>query len=245
MEKILSLLKNNDFISGEQIAKQMGISRAAVWKQVEKLRNMGYEITSKKGVGYKFISKPDIPYPHEVKPINTKIIGNNVIHYKTIPSTNMLARQLAQKGVKEGTVIIAEMQTAGKGRKDRKWLSPPGGLWFSVILYPSLPPEKGGLMTMTASIAVVDGIKESTGLKASIKWPNDVLVGEKKVCGILTEIEAKMNEIDFAIVGIGINVYNPLHPSLKTNATTLFQCTKKKISRIMLTLSPLNAIARP
>jgi len=194
MEKILSLLKN--YISGKKIAKEMGISRTSVYRKIEKLRNMGYEIESKKGVGYKLISKPDIPYPHEIKP-KTKIIGKNIFYFKNLSSTNEFARKMVQKGAKEGTVIIAEEQTEGRGRKGRKWFSPPGGLWFSIILYPSLPPEKGGLLMMASSVSIVDSLAD-IGINAGIKWPNDILIGKKKVCGILMEMEASLNKINFA-----------------------------------------------
>jgi len=234
MEKILSLLKN--YISGKKIAKEMGISRTSVCRKIEKLRNMGYEIESKKGVGYKLISKPDIPYPHEIKP-KTKIIGKNIFYFKNLSSTNEFARKMVQKGAKEGTVIIAEEQTEGRGRKGRKWFSPPGGLWFSIILYPSLPPEKGGLLMMASSVSIVDSLAD-IGINAGIKWPNDILIGKKKVCGILMEMEASLNKINFAIVGIGINVYNKLHPSLE-NASTLQKFINKKISRISLIKSIL------
>lgn len=232
MNEIISLLKTNDFISGEQIAKQMEISRTSAWRKIEKLRNMGYEIISKKGKGYKLISKPDVPYPNEIS-LGTKIIGRNIIYFKSLSSTNAFAKKMIRKGAKEGTVIIAETQTAGRGRKDREWLSPPGGLWFSIILYPSLHPRKSNLIMMASSIAIADAIA-TLKLRPQIKWPNDILVNEKKVCGILMEVEAGMNEIIFAIVGIGINVYNELPSSLKKTATTLQQCTNKKISRITL-----------
>jgi len=145
---------------------------------------------------------------------------------------------MVQKGAKEGTVIIAEEQTEGKGRKGRKWFSPPGGLWVSIILYPSLPPEKGGLLMMASSVAIANSLADIK-INAGIKWPNDILIGKKKVCGILIEMEASLDKIKFAIVGIGINVYNKLHPSLKENATTLQKSVNKKISRISLIKSIL------
>ncbi|MDH7517291.1 MAG: biotin--[acetyl-CoA-carboxylase] ligase [Candidatus Thermoplasmatota archaeon] len=237
--KILNLLKN-DFVSGEQIAKTLSISRTAVWKQINSIRKSGYEIESIKNRGYRLISRPDIPLPEEITDgLSTKIIGKETHYFKKISSTNDLARQLINKNAIDGTVIVSDIQTQGRGRKDRTWFSPTGGLWFSIILYPKLPPNKSMMLTMAASLSVVHGIKTTTGIIPRIKWPNDVLIKEKKVCGILTEIDAEIDKINFAIVGIGLNVNNTLQSDLSKHATTLKTEYGGKVSRVQILKSIL------
>jgi BirA family biotin operon repressor/biotin-[acetyl-CoA-carboxylase] ligase len=153
--------------------------------------------------------------------INTKIIGKKIFHFKTIDSTNQYARILLKENIDDGSVVIADTQTGGRGRKNRKWSSPIGGLWFSVILYPHVSSKKGMTVTMAASISVADAINKLYGLNTEIKWPNDILINGKKVCGILTEIETKNDEISNSIVGIGINVNNYLDSELINFATSL------------------------
>jgi len=176
------------------------------------------------------INRPNSSFAdYVIKKLNTKIIGKNIYHFKTIDSTNLFSKKLIKDGVEEGTVVISDVQLSGRGRKNRTWSSPEGGLWFSVILYPNLHPKDGMLLTMTSSVSIAQGIKEKTGLKSIIKWPNDLLIKDKKVCGILTEIDAEQDKIKYAIVGIGINVNNELEKDLKKTATTL----KKEIGTII------------
>lgn len=162
--------------------------------------------------------------------LNTKIIGREIFYFKTISSTNDYARNLVNKGVKEGTVVLADVQTSGRGRKNRCWFSSEGGLWFSVILFPNLPPKQGMLLTMTASISLAQAISDITCLKSLIKWPNDVLIDGKKVCGVLTELEADKEKISYSVVGIGFNVNNKLTEDLYKTAATLSEKIGSKIS---------------
>lgn len=162
--------------------------------------------------------------------IDTKIIGKKIFHLNTIDSTNIYAKKLAEEGIEEGVIILADIQTCGRGRKNRIWSSPKGGLWFSIVLYPNLPPKKAMLLTMASSIAVFQGIKKITGITAEIKWPNDLLIDKKKVCGILTEIDSEKQKIKYCIIGIGINVNNDLEKELQLNATTLKKELNKEIS---------------
>ena len=188
----------------------------------------------------KSIHKPDYIKPEEItKNLKTDIIGKKVYFFEKIPSTNLFAKQLIQDNAKEGTIVISDIQTSGRGRKNRNWHSPPGGLWFSVILYPEICPKRGMLITMTVSISVTQAIKEITGLNLEIKWPNDLLLNEKKVCGILTEINADLNKVNYAIVGIGINVNNEIDENLKNIAFSLKQALGSEISRIKLLRSIL------
>ena len=162
--------------------------------------------------------------------LDTKIIGKKIYHFKTIDSTNLYSKILIKDGVDEGTVVVADVQTSGRGRKDRTWSSPKGGLWFSVILYPNLKPQQCMLLTMAASIAVAQSIKDITNLNPEIKWPNDLLINGKKACGILTEIDAKDDKINYTAVGIGVNVNNQLDEELDEVATSLFKELGTKVS---------------
>jgi len=232
--KLLSLL-GNSFVSGERLAKDLGVTRTAVWKQISSLKKSGYEIESTKNKGYRLISRPDIPFSQEVTAdLSTKIVGKDIHYFKEISSTNYFAKQLASKGAREGTIVVADVQTEGRGRKDRTWSSPSGGLWFSVILYPNIPPERGMLVTMTTSVAVTQAIEEITNLKPVIKWPNDLLINGKKVCGILTELDAEMDKINHTVIGIGINVNNEIDRELRDIAISLKQTVGHEVPRVKL-----------
>ncbi len=197
--EILRLLGDGGFVSGEYIAKHLGVSRTAVWKQIKSLQNLGYEIESVKNKGYRLVSRPDIPIAEEVTlGLDTQVIGKDIYYFKSLSSTNMFAKKLVKDGVEEGAIVVSDIQLSGRGRKSRNWFSPEGGLWFSVVLYPHIPPERGMLITMAGSIAVVQGIKETTDLCPVIKWPNDLLINGKKVCGILTEFYAVHFSIKFS-----------------------------------------------
>ena len=185
-EKILSVLRNNpdSYVSGEELCKSAGLSRTAIWKHIEKLRAEGYGIDAYPHIGYKLISIPDLILPNEVKwGLKARILGREIISYKKVDSTNIIAYGLAEKGVKDGIVIISEEQTGGKGRQGRRWVSPPkGGIYLSCILRPNIAPSIIPQITLTAAVSVTETIREMTGLKAMIKWPNGVLINGKKVC---------------------------------------------------------------
>ena len=233
--KILELLTEEKFVSGVSLAKKLNVSRTAIWKQIKILQKYGYLIETVKNKGYRLISRPDVPIFEEItEGINTTIIGKKILYFKTIDSTNLYAKKLAKNGVEEGTIVVSEIQNSGRGRKNRSWSSPKGGLWFSVILYPNIPPQKAMLVTMASSVAVAQGIIETTGLTPVIKWPNDLLIDNKKVCGILTELDAEMDKINYSVVGIGINVNNEIDDNLKDTATSLSKQTKANISRVKL-----------
>lgn len=244
-DKLLKLLKKDCFISGEQLSKKLNVSRTAVWKQIKALQELGYEIYSVKNKGYQLISKPDIPIPEEITPeLNTRIVGKKIFYFNTLPSTNSIAKQKIKENIPEGTVIVSEVQTNGKGRKNRTWYSPKGGLWFSVVLYPHIPPQNGMLITMASSVSVAQAIKKITGLNPIVKWPNDLLLKGKKICGILTELDAEMDRINYAVVGIGINVNNPLSKELQEKATSLIQETGAPVSGVKLLRSILKYLDR-
>jgi len=239
-DKILNLLNNDDFVSGEKLAKNLNVSRTSIWKQIKTLKELGYSIESIKNKGYRLISRPDTPISEEITfGLDTKIIGKEFHYFKSLPSTNVFCKKLVKDGTPEGTVVVADVQTSGRGRKDRSWLSPEGGLWFSVVLYPHIPPHHGMFVTMASSVAIVQGIREVTGISTMIKWPNDLLLNGKKVCGILTELDAEMDRINYTVVGIGINVNNSINEELQKTAISIIQKSRSKISRVKLLRSIL------
>ena len=175
---IVEMLKNagNDFISGESIAGELGISRTAVWKHIQKLRDSGYEILSRERCGYKLKDAPDLLLPGEIQiGLKTEIIGKEMHYYPSVDSTNRVAKALAYHGAEDGTIVVAEEQTGGKGRLDRNFFSPRGkGIWFSIILRPNILPKDASKCTLMAAVAVAEAMKRFK-LKAEIKWPNDIM----------------------------------------------------------------------
>lgn len=234
-QQILSQLKKHNMISGEDIAEKLNISRTAVWKHIQQLKNKGYQIQSIKHKGYQLSSVPNLPIEEEVsRGLVTHLIGKNIHYFSSLSSTNSYAKTLIKNKKAEGTVIIAGEQTTGRGRKNKAWDSKQGGLWFSIILHPRIPPQRAMIVTMAASIAVTKAINAIIKEKAVIKWPNDVLINGKKICGVLTEIDAELDCIHYLIIGIGINVNNPIDPSLHSTATNLKTLTHSTINLAQL-----------
>ncbi|MBE6024405.1 MAG: biotin--[acetyl-CoA-carboxylase] ligase [Cellulosilyticum sp.] len=208
-DKVLAFLKKEKkYCSGEEISHELGVTRAAIWKTIKKLQAEGYEIQSSTKKGYKLLGTPNIVTPSEVKEhLQTKVLGQTIYYETEMDSTNNKAKELARQGAQEGTLVIADKQTNGKGRLGRSWTSPEGaGIWMSLILRPHILPQYASQITLVAGLSLCEAIQEVTGLEVGIKWPNDVVVNGKKVCGILTEMNAEMEEINYIIVGIGINV---------------------------------------
>jgi len=230
-EKILTILRNNrdTHVSSDEMCKVADISRAAIWKHVEKLRDEGYEIEAAPHLGYRLVAAPDSLIPSEIKHgLKTKVLGREILSYKKVDSTNTVAYSLAEKGMKEGAVVLADEQTGGKGRHGRKWASPPkSGIYLSCILRPDIAPNEIAGITLLAAVAVAKSIRGLTGLDALIKWPNDILVDGKKVCGILTEMKAEQDRVDFVVLGIGINI-NTKIKHLPNNATSIREEMDKK-----------------
>ncbi|MBL4935957.1 biotin--[acetyl-CoA-carboxylase] ligase [Clostridium sp. YIM B02515] len=234
---ILELLKNdkNDFISGQYISEKLGVTRTAIWKHINQLKEDGYEIESISNKGYRLVSSPDLLTSEEIKPyLKTALIGRNILHFDSLDSTNVKAKQLADSLKVDGAVIISEEQTSGKGRLGRTWVSPKyKGIWMSIILKPDLNPMDAVKLTQIAAASVVNGCSE-LNIDTLIKWPNDIVINHKKVCGILTEMSAELTRINYIIVGIGINVNideAEFPESLKETATSLKIEVKHKISR--------------
>lgn len=197
------------FLSGEALAQGEGVSRAAVWKAVTNLRKAGYKIPGSPRRGYRLLEPPDLLTPQEVEPhLRTKVMGRHGYHHcRELSSTNDRAKALAAEGCPEGTLVVAEAQTAGRGRLGRSWHSPLGsGLYFSLVLRPKFAPQLAPRITLLGGVALCRAIRELTAVQAGIKWPNDVLVKQRKVGGILTEMEAEADAIHYLILGFGVNV---------------------------------------
>lgn len=209
-DTIIEFLKKNEgkFVSGQAMSEGCNVSRTAIWKHIQTLRRKGYEIESYTKKGYRLISSPDLVSPLEIEgKLTTKIIGCNYHYQESTDSTNTVARNLAMKGAKEGTIVIAEEQVAGRGRIQRGWFSPyTKGLWMSLILRPPFLPMEAPKCTLMAAVAITKAFHELGLTDARIKWPNDILVNGKKIVGILTEMQASMEQIHFIVIGIGINV---------------------------------------
>lgn len=240
-EEILQILKKHksNFLSGEDLSKKFKVTRTAIWKHVHSLIKQGYTIESHPHLGYRFVSSPDLLLPAEIREeLDTKYIGKELFCFNEVSSTNDFALKLTEKGIKEGSLIIAEKQTTGRGRLGRSWFSPPYlGLWFSVVLKPKINPHHSSKITFLGGLSVVDAIISLTGLKTVLKWPNDVFYKDKKLAGILTEMKAEMDIIDYLVIGIGINVNFAIEDfasGLKNTATSLKIELKEKISRLKL-----------
>lgn len=209
-EKLLYILLNSEteFVSGEQISKDLGCSRTAVWKHIEELRKNGYEVEAVQRKGYRLISRPNMIFAHEIKVgLTTKRIGQSITYEASIPTTQELAHRFAREDAPEGHVVIADKQTAGKGRMGRVWQSPDGtSVSMSIILRPKIAPQHAPQLTLLAAVSVVLAIKKVTGLPLEIKWPNDILYKGKKIVGILTEMQSEPDCIHSVIIGIGMNV---------------------------------------
>jgi len=219
-----ALQEYRSYLSGETLSEQLGISRVSIWKHIRSLKKDGYLIDASPR-GYRLVSSPDLLLPYEFPDLEQRI------HYfPEIDSTMDAARELAKKGAEEGTIVIAEAQTRGRGRLSREWLSPEGGIYFTIILRPRISPTFASRINLMASVAVAATIRKLYGLKAELKWPNDVLIQGKKVCGILAEMDAEMDVVNFVNVGIGINA-NTSVPQFEKTATSLKNASGKEISR--------------
>lgn len=228
-----------EYISGEEMSNLLQVSRTAIWKHMQSLKEEGYEISSSPRRGYCLLERPDLLTPLEIKTgLETEFLGHNLLCSSSLDSTNEAAKREALAGAPEGTVIVAEQQEQGKGRLDRDWFSPPAlGLWFSVILRPQIKPAQASQLTFVSAIAVCKALRAVTKLPVLIKWPNDLLCRDKKVCGILTELSAEIEEINYLVVGIGLNVNQQekdFPPEIKDTAISLALATGRSWQRAEL-----------
>ena len=248
---ILVLLKRNNshFQSSRDIAAALSITRQNVYDAISYLRSAGYEIEANRKEGYKLIKVPDNLSPVEIAAgLPCKFLGSRIYSYKSISSTNIIAQDLAKSGYPEGTLIVTDTQTKGKGRLGRKWHSPSGkGLYFSVILKPNLPPDRIAGLALVTGLAVVRAIGDITGVKTKTKWPNDVLYKSRKIAGILVEMAGDLDRIEYMVLGCGVNINHerkdfPL--SLQMKAVSLRQITRKVNSRVEVLQGILKQLER-
>jgi BirA family biotin operon repressor/biotin-[acetyl-CoA-carboxylase] ligase len=235
-EKILDFLRDkNEYVSGDSISQKLGISRQALWKHIQDLKDSGYDIVAVPHLGYKLQGSPDRLFDFEVaRGLNTRFIGKKIYYFESLPSTMDEAMKLGIDNAPAGTLIIAESQTKGKGRLGRAWFSPKyKGIYFSLILRPKLSPDKAPILTLLAAVASCEAVKEITGLSVQIKWPNDLILNHKKLGGILTELNAEMDEINFIVIGLGLNVNND-KKSLIGGSIGLRDAKKEDTPRVML-----------
>ena len=235
MYRILELLRRQEgFLSGEDIGRELSITRAAVWKGIKKLREEGYEIEAVTNRGYRLTNPETMYNKRELEQgLKTKTMGQTIYFYEETDTTNNRARELALEGAPEGTLVVAEKQTAGRGRRGKVWGSPLGtGIWMSLVLRPQIAPTEASVLTLLCGLATAEAIEAETGLSAGIKWPNDILINGKKAVGILTEMDCEMSEVHFVIPGIGINVNTAsFPPEIAEIATSLYLECGKTVSR--------------
>jgi len=245
-DKIINFLKenSNEFISGEEISKKLGVTRAAVWKHINSLKESGYNIESVSKKGYRLTLCPDILTYEEIKNhLNTEFMGKHIIHFNELDSTNSYAKKVADTLEGEGQVIITEKQLSGRGRMGRQWISQNNnGIWMSIILRPKVSIFEVSKITQVAA-AAVNLAFTNLGIHTKIKWPNDLIINDKKICGILTEMNSEINVINYVVVGIGINVNNnkdDFSDELKNIATSIKIETSKELKRNVLVADILN-----
>ena len=223
LDKIVTLLKSHqsEFLSGEKLSKSLALSRAAVWKNIKKLKSLGYKIESRPKIGYRLRQNTNLLFPWEISDgLQTDIIGRKIYYFDKIDSTQNFALELAQKPHENGSIVIAERQTQGRGRLNRKWVSPKGGIWMSILLRPNFEPSYTSLFPMATSLALAVSIEKTLKIKTELKWPNDITIKGKKVAGILIDASIESNKIDYLIIGIGIN--------FKINPDTISKSIKQK-----------------
>ena len=227
--KVLEILERAETpVSGEAISNELGITRSAVWKNIQELRGMGYDIFSSQKEGYKLTRTSNKLLPYEIhKKLKTQFIGKKIRYLENTPSTIWVGKQMCSEGdvgKMHGMVIIAEEQTGGIGRMGRAWVSPSGGIWITVVLKPRVPIDHIFMITMAGSIAIARAIRKEYDLGALIKWPNDIYIGSKKVAGLLLEFAAEADEVHYCLLSIGIDVNVPLNqftPALQKDITSI------------------------
>jgi len=219
---VLSFLKSHkaEYLSGQDLSDVLKISRVAVWKHIKRIKTLGYKVDAKQNLGYKLVKSTDLLLPWEVtEGLKTKILGKRVYYFDSIDSTQNFASSIAQNPKENGTIIISKKQSSGKGRMRRKWISPKGGLWFSIILHPKFDVTLVTIFPLASSLALANTIEKTLGKKTELKWPNDVTLKHKKVAGMLVDLSLASNNIENLILGVGIN--------FKIDSTQLEKTIKK------------------
>ena len=243
-ERILRHLREHGgFVSGQELCDELAVSRTAVWKVIHQLQEEGYQIEAVRNKGYHLVDHADVLSQAELADcLKEAGVLSPAVYCKEVDSTNNYARQLAEQGAGHGTVVVAETQTAGKGRRGRGWVSPAGSaIYMSCILRPQIEPFKASALTLVAAMAVEKAINEMLDVGAMIKWPNDLIIDDRKICGILTEMSSDMDGIRHVVVGIGINVNQTTFPEeIHQMATSLTLASGKKVRRAALVAAIMN-----
>lgn len=246
--EVLRMLKETDgYVSGQELCEQFHVSRTAVWKVIKQLEKEGYEIEAVRNKGYRLKMAGDILSRTELlSSINTEWAGREILYFDETDSTNTEIKKAAEKDAPHGTLAVADYQTMGKGRRGRSWTSPHGvGIWMSILLRPKLHPSCASMLTLVAALAVAEGIEEVCGLESKIKWPNDIVVNGKKVCGILTEMSTELECINYVVVGIGINANAEKFPEeIRETATSLLLETGNRVARSWLIGAVMKALEK-
>ena len=246
--EILSLLRERgSYVSGQELCEHFNVSRTAVWKAVNQLKKEGYCIQAVQNRGYLLVSEDEVFGQNELESrMDTEWAGHPVSFYETINSTNLRAKLDADNGAPEGALVVADMQTAGRGRRGRTWSSPAGlNVYFTLILKPRYVPDKASMVTLVMALAVAEGIRETCGVEAGIKWPNDIVVNGKKVCGILTEMSVEKDFIHHVVIGVGINVgLQEFAPELADTATSLQAECSRKVPKAALVANIMKAFEK-
>lgn len=236
--EILKLLRKADgYVSGQQICEQLDVSRTAVWKVIRQLKEEGYQIEAVRNRGYRIVEMPDVLTGEELKSLmQTQWVGRNIVYYPETDSTNLRIRELGDAGAPHGTLAVADMQTAGRGRRGRTWESPPGSsIYMSILLRPDIIPGAAPMLTLVMACSVAEGISDCENVDVRIKWPNDVIAGGKKLVGILTEMSTQIDYINHVTIGVGINVNMTEFPeNIRDTATSLRLETGHKVRRAPL-----------
>ncbi|MCX5778355.1 MAG: biotin--[acetyl-CoA-carboxylase] ligase [Elusimicrobia bacterium] len=243
--ELLNILKDSEFVSGQAIAGSLGVTRSAVHKQIMSLRRQGYSVIAQKNRGYMLKSRPDCAAPEEIRRYLPRghRWGAAIHYFPSTPSTQLIAKDLAIAGGVDGTLVLAESQSAGYGRLQRVWSSPAGGLWFSLLLRPSIRPDAVPQLTLVCSLILSQTIERICGISSLIKWPNDLVVPDGsstlagKLAGIITEMSAEVDRVAWVVVGIGINVNNALPDAAAPHAVSLSSLTKTPVERARLLAS--------
>ena len=206
--KVLSFFQTHDseYLSGQDLSDVLKISRVAVWKHIKKIQTLGYKIESKQKLGYRLVDDTEKLLPWEItRDLKTEVIGKRIYYFKEIDSTQNFAQQIASDKKENGAVIIAEKQTGGRGRLNRKWASPKGGMWFSLIIHPKFEVSSSTIVPIAGAVALAKSIKAILDIDVTVKWPNDITLNGKKVAGMLVDASFQANNIDYLILGVGIN----------------------------------------
>lgn len=236
--EILGLLRENgDYLSGQELCSRFGVSRTAVWKAINQLKEEGYQIEAVRNKGYKLCDNSDIVNLNELQShIHNKWAGDSLYFYEETGSTNTDAKRLAEEGAPHGTVVAADKQNAGKGRRGRTWESPAGqDIYFTILLRPDFAPDKASMLTLVMALSVSEAVQAVTGVNALIKWPNDIVANGKKICGILTEMGLEAEDIQYVVIGVGINVnLDKMPKEISETATSLFLETGQVTARARL-----------